>query len=203
MNTQTPIRLGRIMTGFAAGLLMLSTIAACAPQTAQAPTETAPTQPAPELTESPTATSPTATSDRSIADVAASNTSLSTLTTAIETAGLTETLEGQGPYTVFAPSNEAFAAIPAETRQKLLQPENREKLQQVLSYHVVPRALPANQLQSGNVDTVAGKPLTVQVNPGTQQVSVNDASVVQPNIQASNGVIHVVDQVILPPDFTL
>jgi uncharacterized surface protein with fasciclin (FAS1) repeats len=203
MNIQTPTRLGKTMTAFTAGLLMLSAIAACAPQTTQAPTETAPAQPSPGMNESPTATNPAATSDRSIADVAASNNSLSTLTTAIETAGLTETLQGQGPYTVFAPSDAAFAAVPIETRQKLLQPENRAKLQQVLSYHVVPRELAANQLQSGTVDTVAGKPLTVQVNSGTQQVKVNAANVTQPDIQASNGVIHVVDQVILPPDFTL
>lgn len=188
--------------GLIAGLLLLPTLGACAPQTAQAPTEPAPTQPAPDVAESPTATAPT-TGDRSIAELAAADTSLSTFNSALQAAGLTETLDGQGPYTVFAPSNAAFAAIPESTREQILRPENRDKLRQVLSYHVVSRNLPASQLQSGEVETIAGQPLNVQVNPGTQQVSVNDASVTLPNLQASNGVVHVVDRVILPPDFTL
>jgi len=188
--------------GIAAGLLLLPVVAACAPETAQTPPETAPAQPSPGLTESPSATAPTA-SDRNIAELAADDDSLSTFNSVLETAGMTETLRGQGPYTVFAPSNQAFAAIPAETREQILRPENREKLRQVLSYHVVARNLPANQLQSGEVNTIAGQPLNVQVNQGTQQVSVNDASVTQPNLQATNGVVHVVDRVILPPDFAL
>jgi uncharacterized surface protein with fasciclin (FAS1) repeats len=201
MTISSRVLLGKTFVGFSAGVLLVSAIAACAPQTTQAPADPSPAQPT-GMTESP-ATSPMADQSRSIADVAAANSSLSTLTTAIEAAGLTQTLQGQGPYTVFAPTNEAFAALPAETREKLLQPENRAKLQQVLSYHVVPGVLNARQLQSGDVETVAGKPLTVKVNSGTQQVSVNDVSVVQPDIQASNGVIHVVDKVILPPDLTL
>ncbi|MGI0489131.1 fasciclin domain-containing protein [Pantanalinema rosaneae CENA516] len=189
--------------GVAAGFMMLPALAACAPETAQAPTDTAPAQPSPGLTQSPPAATAPTTDNRSIAELAATDNSLSTFNTAIEAAGLTEALQGQGPYTVFAPSDEAFAAIPAETRAQLLQPENREKLRQVLSYHVVSQNLPANQLQSGEVNTLAGQPLNVQVNQGTQQVSVNDASVTQPNLQASNGIVHVVDRVILPPDFTL
>lgn len=188
--------------GMAAGLLLLPIVAACAPETAQTPTETAPAQPSPGLNESPAATAP-ATGERSIAELAATDDSLSTFNTAIETAGMTETLRGQGPYTVFAPSNEAFAAIPQATREQILRPENREKLRQVLSYHVVAQNLPANQLQSGEVNTITGEPLNVQVNQGTQQVSVNAASVTQPNLQANNGVVHVIDRVILPPNFTL
>jgi uncharacterized surface protein with fasciclin (FAS1) repeats len=194
-----------VMAVFSVGVLVLSTIAACTPpQTTQTPAEKpVASPPSPRLNESPAATNSPTTSDRSIAEVAASTASLSTLTTVVKTAGMTKTLQEKGPYTVFAPSNEAFAAFPSETRQKLLQPENREKLQQVLSYHIVPREIPANQLKGGDVNTVAGKPLAVQINTGTQQVSVNDASVVQPNIQANNGIIHIIDRVVLPPDFVL
>lgn len=186
----------------AAGLLLLPGLGACAPDTAQTPPEPVAGQPSPGLNEPPAATAPT-TGERTIAELAAADNSLSTFNTVLETAGMTETLQGQGPYTVFAPSNEAFAAIPEATREQMLRPENRDKLRQVLSYHVVSRNLPANQLRSGEVDTIAGQPLNVQVNQGTQQVSVNDASVTQPNLVASNGVVHVVDRVILPPNLTL
>jgi len=192
--------INRKWLGITGGLLMLP-IVACAPETAQTPQDTV-SPPSPGLNESPAATAPT-TGDRTIADLAASDNSLSTFNTVLDAAGMTETLRGQGPYTVFAPSNEAFAEIPEATREQLLRPENREKLRQVLSYHVVDRNLPANQLQSGDVNTIAGQSLNVQVNQGTQQVNVNGASVTQPNLVASNGVVHVVDQVILPPNFSL
>lgn len=192
--------------GLAAGLLMVPVVAACdTTNTAQAPVEPVPAT-SPGVVESPTApttaTAPAA-GDQSIVDLAAANNSLSNFNAAVSAAGLSETLEGPGPFTVFAPSNEAFAAIPEETRQALLRPENQAQLREVLSYHVVPGNLPASQLQSGDVETVAGQPLNVEVDQSAQQVNVNDASVTQPNLQASNGVVHVVDRVILPPNFNL
>lgn len=192
----------RKWAGITTGLLFLPMLGACAPDAAQTPSEPVANQPSPGLNGAPTATTPT-TGDRTIAELAAVDNSLSTFNTVLQAAGMTETLQGQGPYTVFAPSNEAFAAIPEATREQLLRPENRDKLRQVLSYHVVSSNLPASQLQSGEVNTITGQPLNVQVNQGTQQVNVNDASVTQPNLVASNGVVHVVDRVILPPNLTL
>ncbi len=133
-----------------------------------------------------------------IVDVAASNSDFSTLVTAVQAAGLVDVLSGRGPFTVFAPTNEAFAALPSGTLERLLQPENREALQKVLTYHVVSGALPSQRLQSGQVATVEGNPVNVQV--GNGRVRVNDANVVSADIEASNGVIHVIDRVILPPN---
>lgn len=134
-----------------------------------------------------------------VVEVAAANGSFETLTAAIEAAGLTETLSGEGPFTVFAPTDAAFAALPPGTVENLLKPENKEQLVKLLTYHVVPQSLPASSLQSGEVATVAGAPLSVNVDAAAQTVSVNDASVTQADIQAANGVIHVVDQVLMPP----
>jgi uncharacterized surface protein with fasciclin (FAS1) repeats len=138
-----------------------------------------------------------------IVEVAAGNESFSTLVQAIEAAGLAETLSAEGPYTVFAPTNEAFEALPEGTLDQLLQPENQETLTQVLTYHVVPQELPAAEVVSGDVDTVAGPPLTVNVDDATGNVTVNEAMVIQADVQASNGVIHAIDQVLLPPDVQL
>ncbi len=120
-----------------------------------------------------------------------------TLAKAIEAAGLAETLSSEGPYTVFAPTDEAFAALPEGVLEELLMPENKEILVQLLSYHVVPGAVTSSQIQSGEVETLAGESLAVQLaTDGT--VAINNAKVTQADIQASNGVIHAVDQVILP-----
>ena len=142
------------------------------------------------------ATKPT--QSETIVDVAASNPAFSTLVTAVKAAGLVETLSGKGPFTVFAPTNEAFAALPKGTLEKLLKPENRKLLQQVLTYHVVSGNLMAKDLRSGQVTTVAGSTVAVKVQ--NQKVSVNNSKVVKADVGASNGVIHVIDQVLLPPD---
>jgi uncharacterized surface protein with fasciclin (FAS1) repeats len=142
-----------------------------------------------------------AASEESIVDVASAAGQFETLTAALTAAGLTEVLEGEGPYTVFAPTDEAFAALPEGTVEELLRPENRDKLVQVLTYHVVPGEVTSTQLSSGEVETVEGTPVTVTVDG--EVVTVNDATVTQPDITASNGVIHVVDQVILPPDMDM
>ncbi|MBD1870007.1 fasciclin domain-containing protein [Oculatella sp. FACHB-28] len=149
--------------------------------------------------EDPTAEGATAGEGETVADLAASDESFSTLATAIEAAGLTETLSGEGPYTVFAPTNEAFEALPEGTLDQLLLPENKDVLAQVLTYHVVPEELPASEIAAGEVETVEGTPVTVEVDEAAGGVMVNNATVIEPDIQASNGVIHAVDQVILPP----
>jgi uncharacterized surface protein with fasciclin (FAS1) repeats len=116
--------------------------------------------------------------------------------TAIKAAGLAETLSGKGPFTVFAPTNEAFAALPKGTLEKLLKPENRDALKKVLTYHVVSGDLMAKDLKSGKVPTVEGSTVAVKIEGKT--VSVNDASVVTADVDASNGVIHVIDKVLIP-----
>jgi len=132
-----------------------------------------------------------------IVDIAASNDSFSTLVAAVQAADLVDTLKSEGPFTVFAPTNEAFAALPAGTVENLLKPENKDQLVAVLTYHVVPGAVTSNQLagQRLNVATVQGK--TVHVD-GRNGVHVNNARVTTADIAASNGVIHVIDKVLLP-----
>ncbi|SIO51016.1 Uncaracterized surface protein containing fasciclin (FAS1) repeats [Rhodovulum sp. ES.010] len=137
-------------------------------------------------------------SEPDIVDIAASNEEFSTLVTAVQAAGLVDTLKGDGPFTVFAPTNAAFDALPANTVETLLRPENRERLVSVLTYHVVPGAVTSDQLagQRLRVATVQGD--TVHVD-GTRGVRVNKSRVTTADIMASNGVIHVVDRVLLPP----
>ncbi|MBD2072160.1 fasciclin domain-containing protein [Leptolyngbya sp. FACHB-671] len=132
-----------------------------------------------------------------IVDVATANGSFGTLIAALTAAELDQVLQGEGPFTVFAPTDEAFAALPEGTVEQLLLPENRDLLVQILSYHVVPGELTSSELKSGEVQTVANELVTVEVS--ADGVTVNEVTVVQPDVTASNGVIHVVDQVILPP----
>lgn len=135
----------------------------------------------------------------SIVEVAEANGSFDTLVAAVETAGLDETLSAEGPYTVFAPTDEAFAALPEGTVEKLIMPENREALNQILAYHVVAGEVDAADIQPGALNTVEGSDVEVSVDP--VGVTVNGANVVQPDVTADNGVIHVVDTVLLPPTF--
>jgi uncharacterized surface protein with fasciclin (FAS1) repeats len=170
------------------------------PATSEAPTpapaEAAPMNPA--TSEAPTTAPTEASSGTTITEVAASNDSFKTLTAALQAAGLTDTLSGEGPFTVFAPTDAAFAKLPAGALTELLKPENKQTLVKILTYHVVPGEVTSSQLTSGEVTTVEGSPVTVNVDG--EGVMVNKATVVQPDIQASNGVIHVVDTVILPPN---
>ncbi|MFE1745788.1 fasciclin domain-containing protein [Coleofasciculus sp. H7-2] len=106
-------------------------------------------------------------------------------------------LEQQGPFTVFAPTDAAFAALPEGTVEKLLQPENKAMLVKILTYHVIPGKVSSSQLKSGEVTTVEGSPVTVKV--GTDGVMVGNAKVLQANIEATNGIIHGIDKVIMPP----
>jgi len=135
--------------------------------------------------------------DMNIVETAVEAGSFTTLVAAVEAAGLAETLSGEGPFTVFAPTDEAFAALPEGTVESLLLPENQEQLISVLTYHVVPGAVMSTDLTDGMMaPTVQGSELTIDLSDG---VMVNDATVTTADIEASNGVIHVVDTVILPP----
>jgi uncharacterized surface protein with fasciclin (FAS1) repeats len=136
--------------------------------------------------------------DKTIVDTAASAGQFKTLTAAIGAAGLADTLKGPGPFTVFAPTDEAFAKLPPGTVESLLKPENKDQLVAILTYHVVPGNVTATEVvKLKQADTVNGKPLSVAVSGGT--VRINDATVKATDIAASNGVIHVIDSVILPP----
>ena len=131
-----------------------------------------------------------------IVDTAVAAGSFNTLVTAVKAAGLVKTLKGKGPYTVFAPNDAAFAKLPPGTVESLL--KNKAKLATILKYHVVPGRVKAADVagKSLQVKTAAGLPVNVD---GTFGVRVNDAHVIQPDIEASNGVIHVIDTVLLPP----
>lgn len=131
-----------------------------------------------------------------IVETAVAADDFNTLVAAVQAADLAETLSGPGPFTVFAPTDAAFAALPEGTVESLLQPENRDQLVAVLTYHVVPGKILSTDIQPGNVETVNGEAVTISVEDGT--VKVDEATVVAADVEASNGVIHVIDAVILP-----
>ena len=134
---------------------------------------------------------------KDIVDTAAAAGSFKTLVAAVKAAGLVETLTGAGPFTVFAPTDEAFAKLPAGTVEGLLKPENKEKLVAILTYHVVgAKAMAKDVAGMTSAKTVNGKELKLKVEGG--KVMVNDATVTTADIQTSNGVIHVIDTVLMP-----
>lgn len=130
----------------------------------------------------------------SITDTTARTPSLSTLNRLINEAGLAETLRGPGPYTVFAPSDEAFKAVPAKTMGEL--GKNKDLLKSVLAYHVVPGKVTSAEVKNGNAKTVQGS--EVALARAGSFVTVEDAMVVQPDVAATNGVVHVIDRVLVP-----
>jgi uncharacterized surface protein with fasciclin (FAS1) repeats len=131
-----------------------------------------------------------------IVDTAVGAGSFTTLVAAVEAAGLVETLKGEGPFTVFAPTDEAFAALPEGTVENLLLPENRDQLVSILTYHVVPGEVMSSDLTEGmTAATVEGSEVTITLEGGPM---VNDANIVTPDVDADNGVIHVIDKVIMP-----
>ena len=134
---------------------------------------------------------------RDIADTAVSAGKFNTLAKALQTAGLVDTLKGKGPFTVFAPTDAAFAKLPAGALDDLLKPENKEKLTKVLTYHVVAGMVMAKDvMKMQSAKTLNGEDVKISTKGG--KVYVNDAHVVQPDVKASNGVIHVVDTVLMP-----
>lgn len=181
---------------FAAAASALA-LAACTPATEPAPAPA----PVPIDEAAPDGALDEAIAAPSILEIAASNPDFSTLVAAVNAAGLTETLASEGPFTVFAPTNAAFAALPAGTLDELLLPENKDQLARIVGYHVVSgkvlsAAVPA---ASAGVATpsINGLDLSVRVEPDNA-VKVNQATVTQADIEASNGVIHVVDAVLMP-----
>ncbi|MDW8341601.1 MAG: fasciclin domain-containing protein [Geminicoccaceae bacterium] len=137
-------------------------------------------------------------SAKDIVDTAVGAGSFKTLVAAVQAAGLVEALKGPGPFTVFAPTDEAFAKLPPGTLNDLLKPENKAKLTAILTYHVVPGKVTAKDARGAKVEltTLQGGKITVEGRNG--QVTVNGAKVVQADVPASNGVIHAIDTVILP-----
>jgi transforming growth factor-beta-induced protein len=132
-----------------------------------------------------------------VVDTAVAAGSFKTLVAAVKAAGLVETLKGEGPFTIFAPTDEAFAKLPEGTLQNLLKPENKGKLQAILTYHVVSgRVMAGDVVKLNSAKTVNGKAVSIAVDGG--KVSVENANVIKTDIECSNGVIHVIDTVILP-----
>jgi uncharacterized surface protein with fasciclin (FAS1) repeats len=145
---------------------------------------------------SPIVSHVSAADDKTIVAVAAGAGQFNTLVAAVKAAGLVDTLNGSGPFTVFAPTDEAFAKLPAGTVESLLKPENKEKLTAILTYHVVPGKVMAADVKSSSVKTVNGKEVAVKVDAGG--VTIGGANVKKTDIPASNGVIHVIDAVLVP-----
>lgn len=138
---------------------------------------------------------------QNIVQIASSNPDFSTLVTAVKAAGLADTLASPGPFTVFAPTNEAFAALPAGTLDTLLKPENKATLASILTYHVVSGSVYSKDVKAGSVTTVNGANFTVSFDSGSVFLTDdkgNKAKIVTTDIAASNGVIHVINAVLLP-----
>lgn len=140
----------------------------------------------------------TQTQDKTLLALAESSPKFTTLIAALKAAGLTETLQGRDQLTVFAPTNEAFAKLPQDVVRDLLKPENKEILLKLLTYHVVSGRVLSTDLSSGEVKSLEGGAISVSVS--SNGVMVNDANVVEADIKGINGVIHAIDQVIVPPD---
>jgi uncharacterized surface protein with fasciclin (FAS1) repeats len=146
-----------------------------------------------------TATAEPAATGQDIVALAQATPDLSTLVEAVTAADLAGTLQGDGPFTVFAPTNDAFTAVGGDTLDQLLAPAGKQQLTDVLTYHVVPGELTADALEDGQqLETVQGERLRVRVRDG--EVTVGGATVSQPDVEASNGVVHVIDGVLLPPE---
>ena len=133
-----------------------------------------------------------------IVETAAAAGSFNTLVAAVTAAGLTETLKGEGPFTVFAPTDEAFAKLPEGTLEMLLKPENKEKLAAILSYHVVAGKVTSDEVvKLTSAESVSGKKIDIKTSDG--KVMVDGATVIKADVMAKNGVIHVIDTVMMPP----
>lgn len=131
-----------------------------------------------------------------IVDTAVKAGQFETLVAAVQAAELVDTLKGEGPFTVFAPTDQAFSALPEGTVEELLEPANRDTLRGLLTYHVVPGKLMAEDAMAAAATTVQGQELTITTMDG--KVMIDDATVIQADIEASNGVIHVIDGVLMP-----
>lgn len=179
------------LAGVAAALMILPIAVACdtpSGDVAEAPAE----MPEASVTETE--------ADGTIVDIASDSGSFSTLITAVKAAGLEEALSSEGPFTVFAPTNEAFEALPPGALDQLLLPENKGALTQVLAYHVIPGAITSDQIETGTVTSIEESDLALVADD--MGITVNGANVVGPDMVTSNGVIHAIDAVLLPPSLT-
>ena len=171
------------------------TLAACSSSTSEDPAASS------AASQSAAAAEPSMASEAPMAgdiiEVASTTDGFATLTAAVTAAGLVETLQGEGPFTVFAPTDDAFAALPAGVLDALLLPENKDVLTKILTYHVVSGKVMAADVTDGDVPTVEGQTVALSTADG---VTVNGAKVIQADVETSNGVIHAIDAVILPPD---
>ncbi|MEH1966725.1 fasciclin domain-containing protein [Nostoc sp.] len=188
------------------GISSLVALSACAQPVTETPTATVPPVAQTPITTvppvTPTPNSTIATENLAeLAKSAASQGQFKTLIRAVQAAGLTEQLTAPGPYTVFAPTDAAFSALPKATLDQLLQPANKQQLVRLLAYHAIPGGITSQQLTSGQVKTVEGSPVKITVDRASNSITVNNAKVTQPDIPASNGIVHIVDQVLLPPNF--
>ena len=191
--------MNKILTVSSIVLLAALVLAACAPAATSMPAPTATQMPAtmaPTAAVAPTATATPAPMD--IVDTAVANGHFTTLVAALKAAGLADTLKGAGPFTVFAPTDDAFNKLPAGTVDTLLKPENLAKLKSILLYHVVSGAvMSSDEVKLTSANTLEGDPVNIKVDMGN--VYINDAKVVTADIKTSNGVIHVIDTVLMPP----
>jgi uncharacterized surface protein with fasciclin (FAS1) repeats len=224
--TKIMVSLKRISPGFIAAAIALTSAAAIAKDVNPTPMPVIPPMPMPTPTplvspmpmQNPVLTTPETKPEtkpeaptevqksdakksdvKTIVDVASASGSFNTLMAAVKAADLTETLSGPGPFTVFAPTDKAFAALPKGTLEKLLKPENKATLVKLLTYHVVSGAVESKTLKSGQVKTVEGTSMMVKVGKDGK-VTVDNATVKAVDVKASNGIIHVIDQVIVPED---
>ncbi len=187
----------RFLSMITAGLLV-SGMAFAQETTAPAPDQTQDVQSEQNMNEESTDQAD-ATAQSDIVTLAMETQDLSTLVEAVKAAGLVETLQGEGPFTVFAPTNAAFEALPEGTLEELLKPENKEKLAKVLTFHVLPVEVTSGQLQDGmSSASVEGSDLKFMKQG--QGFAVEGAAISKADVEASNGVVHIIDQVILPPD---
>ncbi len=193
MKLSSYFKFANKFAGIAAALLLMPIAVACQDQNTT-------TTPDPTTQETPSTTEGTAPS-QTIVETAIANGSFNTLVAALKAADLVDTLNAPGPYTVFAPTDEAFAALPAGVLDKLLLPKNKATLTKILTYHVVAGNVPASAVKTGPVPSVEGANLDLIADAGN--VTVNGAKVVQADVAASNGVIHVIDAVLLPPNLDL
>lgn len=185
-------------TKFAFVFSVLSLVlAACAAPTT--PTAAPTALPEPTAMPEPTMAATEAPAAKTIVDIAAEDGRFTTLVTAVQAAGLAETLSSEGPFTVFAPTDDAFDALPEGTLDSLLLPENKQQLTDILLYHVVPGQVMASDVVGlTSATTALGKDATIKVQDG--KVFLNDnAEIIITDIETSNGVIHVIDAVLLPP----
>ena len=185
------------ITAAAAAAVAALTLAACGSSSSTTATSTSAATASPSMAATtPAASSPSAAAG-TLVEVAAANPDFTTLVAAVKAAGLVDTLNGPGPFTVFAPTNEAFKALPAGVLAKLLLPANKATLTKILTYHVLPAEVMAADVKPGKVKTVEGSEITITTDGG---VKVDQANVTATDVDASNGVIHVIDKVLVPAD---